>query len=225
MATDADEVERLNDAFAREHDIDDYYARASFAIRFIEQRRLAIIEDMVAARPGARVLEVGCGGGHVLSRFRQARLTGVDVSGEMLARAEKNLAGYDVELKKGELGALDLPERSFDAIICTEVLEHAIDPEAILAHIRRLAAPHARVVITFPNDRLINGIKRGLVATRLTRLPPLRRIEWGGDHYHLHVWSVAEMRDLLRQHFGIEREAFSPSRLAPIRCCFLCSPR
>jgi ubiquinone/menaquinone biosynthesis C-methylase UbiE len=220
-----EEVERFNDTFAREHDINAYYADSGPLIRFIEERRLQIIERMANVRRGDRLLEVGCGGGHVLQRFPQAKITGVDVSGEMLNKAREKLTGLDFELLKGELQALELPEKSFDAIICTEVIEHVVEPEPILEEIARLAKPNARIVITFPNDNLINGIKGVIKKTGLTRVPPFHRMEWGGDHYHLHVWSIDEMRTFLGRHFRVKDEAFSVTRLFPIRCCFLCEPR
>ena len=218
-------VEQLNDAFAREHDIDDYYARSGPVIRWIEGRRLAWIRRMVSAKPTDRILEVGCGGGHVLRLFPQSDLTGVDVSGEMLAKARRNLAGYRVNLLKGELDQLNLPETSFDKIICTEVLEHVVDPPAILRRIRRLIKPDGRVVVTFPNDHLVNRVKGLIRAVGLTRLPPFRRIAWGGDHYHLHVWRVQEMCELLSRDFTVKHVRSVPFRIFPIRCCFECTPR
>ena len=216
-------VEFWNDTFARQHDIDDYYARSGLLIHWIEQQRLACVRNMVAAEPSDRILEVGCGGGHVLQQFPDSDLTGVDVSGEMLAKARRNLQGYRIRLIKGELQELDLPDAGFDKIICTEVLEHTVDPEAILARIKRLVHPKGRLVITFPNDPLINRLKGLIRSTGLTILPPFRRISWGGDQFHLHVWSVGEMRALLSRYFVIVRERFIPSRLLPVRCCFQCA--
>lgn len=220
-----EEVAAWNDQFARDHDIDDYYARSSVLIRAIEQRRLDIITRMVDARSGDRILEVGCGGGHVLRLFPNGRLTGVDVSQEMIARATRNLAGYDVTLLTGDLEDVGLEEGSFDAVVCTEVLEHVVDPERVLTQIARVARRGARVVITFPNDRLVNGVKSLIRRARLDALPPLRRVNWGGDHYHLHIWSVPEMRTLLSRHFDVLDEAFAPHALFPIRCCFACLAR
>ena len=216
------EVEQYNDEFARQHDINDYYERSGFLIRTIEQRRLRLIKSMMGARPGDRILEVGCGGGHVLQLFPDAKLTGVDVSGEMIAKATKNLEGYDAQLLKGDIAELGLEDNSFDGIVCTEVLEHVLEPEAILEQIKRLARSGGRVVITFPNDNLINGLKGVIRKTRLTALPPFRRIAWGGDHYHFHVWSVRQMRELLGKYFTVVREGFAPIRPIPIRCCFQC---
>lgn len=218
------DVESWNNTFAQEHDIDDYYARSSFLIRWIERRRLACIREMVAPRLEDRILEVGCGGGHVLQLFPQCDLTGVDVSGWMLDKARHNLQGCRVRLLKGELHELDLPDGSFDTIVCSEVLEHAVEPERILADAQRLLRPGGKAVITFPNDTLIHRLKELVRSSGLTLLPPFRRISWGGDDYHLHVWSVKEMRKLLSSFFQIKREQFAPSRLMPIRCCFSCGP-
>ena len=224
-STGQQDVEQWNDQFSREHDIDDYYTASSLPIRWIEGRRLTQIRAMLDVRPQDRVLEVGCGGGHVLQLFGEAELTGVDVSGAMLERARRNLQGRPVTLLKGELHELDLPSASFDKIVCTEVLEHTVDPAAVLEEISRLVRPEGRVVITFPNDRLILRVKRLLHQSRLTSTPWFRRVSWGADDYHLHVWSVGEMRSLLERHFAVTNERFVPSSLLPIRCCFLCEPR
>ncbi len=217
-------VEHWNDAFAREHDIDDHYVRSGSLIRWTERRRLATISAMVAAEANDSVLEVGCGGGHVLRLFPHANLTGVDVSGEMLRKARRNLKGYRVELLKGEFDDLDLPAHSFDRVICSEVLEHVVDPEAVLRGIQRLLRPDGRVVVTFTNDHLVNKIKSVIRTCGLTILPLFRRISRGEDLYHLYVWRVREMRELLSRFFGVHQTRFAPSRLLPIRCCFRCTP-
>ncbi|MGB2986215.1 MAG: class I SAM-dependent methyltransferase [Phycisphaerae bacterium] len=218
------DVERWNDTFAREHDIDDYYTRSGFVIRWIEQRRLACIRKMIAATPDDRILEVGCGGGHVLRLFPQSDLTGVDVSDEMLRKARRNLEGYRVRLLKGEPHELDLPDRGFDRIICSEVLEHVVDPAAMLDQIRRLVHPDGRVVVTIPNDRLVNRLKAVIGHTGLVNLPAFGRTSWGGDKYHLHIWRAREMRDLLSRYFRVSQTRLAPYRWLPIRCCFLCFP-
>ncbi len=222
---DGYDVERWNDRLAQEHDIDDYYARSSPIIRVIEERRLAIIRRLIAPAAGERLLEVGCGGGHVLARFPECRLFGVDVSGDMLEKARRRLAHLGATLLKGELGSVDLEPGSFDAVICTEVLEHVVEPEAVLAGIARMLSPSGRAVITFPNDHLINGAKGLVKRSGLAGIPPFSRISWGGEHFHFHVWTLQEMRELLARYFRVEAEDHAPARLFPVRCCFLVRPR
>ena len=216
-------VESWNDSFAREHDIDAYYSNASPLIRWVEACRLRIIKKMLRASPGQRLLEIGCGGGHVLRMFPQCDLTGVDVSGEMIAKARRNLAGLNVRFLKGELQAVGLPAGGFDRIVCSEVLEHVVEPEQILCAMQNLLAPGGRAVVTIPNDTLIHQIKEMIRLTRLDILPPLGRIAWGGDQYHLHVWTVRQMESLLSRYFQVDDVRTAPSRILPVRACFALS--
>jgi len=219
-----DDVEALNDHLARNYPIDDYYERSPLPIRLIESGRLAIIRDFVGEREGMRIAEVGSGGGHVLRMFKKSKLTAIDVSDVFLDTARKNLKGYDVSFVKGEIDKLDPLPTGFDRVICTEVLEHTLDPRAILAAIHRMLAPGGRTVITVPNDPLIMRLKT------MVRLTPVgwafrKQINWGGDHLHLHQWSPAQFRELLTEHFHVLQYQAAPSAWMPIRACYLCAPK
>lgn len=215
------DVEAFNDRLATEHPIDDYYARSPLPIRLIEQRRLAIIREMIGSGAGQQVAEIGSGGGHVLRMFPAARLTAIDVSEVFLDTARKNLVGFDATFIKGEIDKLDLPAASFDRIICTEVLEHTVDPKAILAAIARLLKPSGVAVITVPNDPLINRLKQVVKRTPVGWALG-DRIEWGGDIYHLHQWAPGEFERLLTPLFRVTSRKFAPHAALPIRACFRC---
>lgn len=215
------DVEAFNDRLAREHPIDDYYARSPLPIRLIERRRLAIIREMIGSGAGQELAEIGSGGGHVLRLFPAARLTAIDVSEVFLDTARKNLTGFDVRFIKGEIDKLALPAASFDRIICTEVLEHTVDPKAILAAIARLLKPNGVAVITVPNDPLINRLKQVVKRTPLGWALG-DRIEWGGDIYHLHQWTPDEFERLLTPLYRVTSRQFAPHAALPIRACFRC---
>jgi len=218
------DVEALNDRLSREYPIDDYYARSPLPIRLIEQRRLRIIRAFIGDARGLDLAEVGSGGGHVLRMFFGARITAIDVSGAYLEVARKNLAGYDARFVKGEVDKLDLPAASFDRIVCTEVLEHTVDPEAVLGAIARLLRPAGVAAITVPNDPLILGLKDAV------RRTPVGwalgdRVKWGGDEYHLHQWRPAEFEQLLGRHLRVTDRRMAPFDAMPIRACFRCVRR
>ncbi len=210
-----------NDKLAREHSIDDYYARSLWPIRFIERRRLEIIRDMVGPEDGLSIAEVGSGGGHVLRMFPKAHLTAIDVSNVFIETARKNLRGYDVQFLLGEIQHLEIANASFDRVICTEVLEHTLHPESILREIRRLLRPGGVAVITVPNDPLILQLK-GFVRKTPLGLALGNKVAWGGDKYHLHVWTPAEFERLLTRHFRVVEKASAPFERLPIRACFKC---
>jgi 2-polyprenyl-3-methyl-5-hydroxy-6-metoxy-1,4-benzoquinol methylase len=156
--------------------------------------------------------------------FPSARLTAIDVSGVYLEIARKNLAGYEVRYLKGEVDKLDLPSASFDRVICTEVLEHVVDPDAVLEGIARVLRPSGVAVVTVPNDPLIRRLKR------VVRLTPGRwllggELEWGGGSYHLHHWAPDEIERTLGEHFRVVERRYAPLRVLPVRACFKCLPR
>jgi SAM-dependent methyltransferase len=208
-----DMSETINDALASKHPGDAYYRDAAWPIRFVESRRLAIIRQMVGASTNLSILEVGCGAGYILREFPDARLTGVDISRVALEAAERNLAGYDVELVHADADGLT---GAYDRVICSEVLEHVNDPDATLASIARLVAPGGRAVITVPNDRMI----------RVAKIPlrPFMRVDWGGDEFHANQWTPDQFGALLGRHLRVLRRSYAPVRLLPIRACFLCEP-
>ena len=215
------DVEAVNDRLAREHPIDDYYARSPWPIRMVERRRLSIIRDFIGDETGLEIAEVGSGGGHVLRMFPRASLTAIDVSDVYLDNARKNLAGYDVRFLKGEVDKLDVPAGSFDRVICTEVLEHVVDPSAVLAAIAQLLRPSGIAVVTIPNDPLILRVKNLVRRRPLDRLLG-DRIDWGGDEFHLHRWTPDEFERVLAGHLHVTDRRCAPLGTIPLRACFRC---
>jgi len=216
------DVQQWNDTFAREFDIDAYYTRASVLVRWVTQRRMRVIKKLVKAEPDNRILEVGCGGGHILRMFAENQLVGVDVSGEMIRKSQRNLRDYDVTLHRGELAELRFPRDSFDRIICSEVLEHVVEPESLIAEMARILAPHGRMVVTVPNDTWIDTIKAIVRRSGLRYIPPFRNISWGGDQYHLHSWTQQRIRDELSRHLHIETLSTIPFRAVPLHFALAC---
>ncbi len=221
MQTEALDIEAVNDRLASTHSIDDYYERARWPVRFVERRRLRIIRGFVGDAAGLDVLEVGSGGGHVLRMFPTSRLVALDVSGVYLDNARRNLAGFDVQFVKGEVDKLDWGAARFDRVICTEVLEHVVDPDAVLAAITRLLRPSGIAVVTVPNDPLISRLR-----STLRRLPGTgrldRSLDWGGENFHLHSWSPGGFERFLSRHLRIVERRGAPSTLVPLRACFKC---
>jgi SAM-dependent methyltransferase len=97
---------------------------------------LARLVAFAALPPGAHVLDAGCGPGLVAEAFLAAgcRVTGVDLSAEMIARARARCArfGDRATFTQGRLE--DLPAApAFDAAVSRLVLHHVTDPHAFLA--------------------------------------------------------------------------------------------
>jgi SAM-dependent methyltransferase len=116
-----------------------------------------IAADVAAVTPaGARVLEVGCGPGHLsirLARHHGFDVTGLDLDLAMVARARANAdrpGNSDrrrPSLLVGDVAALAFPDRSFDLVVSTLSMHHWANPTAGLAEIGRVLRPGARALI------------------------------------------------------------------------------
>ena len=114
-----------------------------------ERKRIDIMY-LHNTRPG-RLLEVGCGAGHLLAKLRSL---GWKTEGqEVDSRAAENARNfYDFPVHLGALEDLSLPENSFDAIIMNHVVEHVHDPTALLTECYRILRPNGRLTVTTPNN-------------------------------------------------------------------------
>src|SRR3954470_11173820 len=112
-------------------------ARGDFAaLHWLAKARGALVAP--PERPGAALLDVGCGGGllapHLPSGYRHV---GVDVSATALAIA----SAYGVEGVLADAAALPFRDGFFDVVVAGEVLEHVPDLDAVVAEATRVLKP------------------------------------------------------------------------------------
>ena len=104
-------------------------------------------------RPGQRILEVGVGTGLSLPHFRaDSRVTGIDVSAEMLAKAKRRTAALSISPMSRacyEMDAenLDFPDNSFDAVLALYVASVVPNPARFAAEMRRVCIPGGTIVV------------------------------------------------------------------------------
>ena len=134
------------------------------AVAYDEMSRLVlgsffgpIAADIAAAAPdGARVLEVGCGPGHLsirLARQHGLDVTGLDLDPAMIERARANADRkedgdeHGPSFLVGDVAALPFPDESFDLVVSTMSMHHWADPTAGMAEIDRVLRPGASALI------------------------------------------------------------------------------
>lgn len=173
---------------------DDYYSYdfakklGPFVMRFkalTERAKVRSYSDYLSG--GARVLDVGCGDGHLLDLLRREhhdplQLEGVEFSERAAAAAER--AGFRVY--RGPIEEVALPADSFDLIIMNQLIEHVRDPLAVLVRVRSALRPGGHLFLETPNIDSLDA-------------RTFRRRYWGGYHIprHFHLFDTAGLRRLV----------------------------
>lgn len=91
---------------------------------------------------GLTVLDLGCSTGFITHELHRAgaRVTGVDIDEPGLARARDRFGGQ-ISFVCADGEALPWPSGSIDAVVFNHIYEHVVDPDAVMAEIRRVLRP------------------------------------------------------------------------------------
>jgi 2-polyprenyl-3-methyl-5-hydroxy-6-metoxy-1,4-benzoquinol methylase len=136
--------------------MEELYNSKNPLVRFVHRQRLDAIAAMLPRAANLKVLDAGCGEGHLLKRLYQSQPAniyyGVDVTEVALQKAKERCPF--AELGKMDISRLDFPNGFFDVVTITEVLEHIIDYENVATELKRVLKPGGALIITFPNEVL-----------------------------------------------------------------------
>jgi phosphatidylethanolamine/phosphatidyl-N-methylethanolamine N-methyltransferase len=167
VALEKKQVERAYEFYAPVYDF-------IFDWIFAPGRSAAIAE--LGLTPNDRVLEIGIGTGLNLPYYpRACRLTGIDLSEDMLDKAidrMQELGMPNVTLKVIDATSMDFADNEFDKAVATYTISAVPDPVGVLREMRRVVKPGGMLVILnhFRSDRRIVGRLEDLVAPVCTRL-------------------------------------------------------
>jgi SAM-dependent methyltransferase len=103
------------------------------------------------ARAGETVLDLGCGSGELLKKFKQSGCEVLGVDPDPQARAEAANSGIVVLDGTAEEPPSTLAGRTFDLVVMTHSLEHCINPGKALANAFSFLVPGGRLYVEVPN--------------------------------------------------------------------------
>ena len=154
-------------------------------------RHRAAYEFAAERVTGARVLDLGCGGGSGTALLARAgaRVVGVD---RVAPDAENRAAG--AAFCRAEIAGLPFRARRFDAVVSFQVIEHLADPAPYLRAIGALLAERGIALLSTPNRQLSDGV----------------------NPYHVREYLGAELHELLARHFA-EVTVFGVGMTGPVR--------
>jgi SAM-dependent methyltransferase len=132
----------------------DYYGGGMFA-DYIGERQERIASARTYCRilervqPEGRLLDVGCAAGFFLeAASKHWDVMGVELSGFASDYARREF-GHTV--LTGDLAEVDLPDAAFNVVTLWNTVEHMSNPRQAMAHVARVAAPGALIVLTTGN--------------------------------------------------------------------------
>ncbi len=173
----------LRDAYERRAE-DAYAAPAELPDRWRDRKFTRIWELVYSRLPCDAFLDAGCGDGTYLRAIAHsdripARVVGVDISERILDTARIAAAPLEVELVRANIEALPFADDSFDLVLCSQAIEHLLDPTLGMRELARALAPGGTLVLTTDNDR--NLVTRAFYLGRFRDDDswfPHRRFRW-----------------------------------------------
>ncbi|WP_085505026.1 class I SAM-dependent methyltransferase [Thalassobacillus devorans] len=100
-------------------------------------------------KPESSIADIGCGDGYGSCKLHEAgyKVTGIDISPEMIERAKRQLEGEELTFRQGDLAGLDVEDESYDAIMAINCLEWTEVPADALKEMKRILRPGGKMCI------------------------------------------------------------------------------
>lgn len=143
-------------------------------VEYEHRVRSRMVVFMVDAKPNELILDVGCGNARDLIQIAKkgARCIGIDLSPKMIQEARKELLKHgisNVRLEIGDATELVFPDKMFDKVYASEVLEHISNYARAISEMARVLRPGGYLVVTTPNRRSLYGFDRYVIGEKLIR--------------------------------------------------------
>jgi len=192
-------VAAWNRALNRRYGMGHLRAHPSAAVRWIEARRRRRIAAMVPTFD--RALDLGAEDGSLAAAWggRGRSVFLLDLDPAMLRKAGRPSLAADA-------ATLPIATGSVDLVVASALLEHVVEPEAVVAECARVLRPGGRIVAYVPWDRAVVRAKRW--ARRLGF--PLGRLHDGRAPGHLRTFDRARLRELFAGHARDLRISLDP---------------
>lgn len=145
---------------------------------------IILLKKRLASFKNTRILDIGCGDGVLTCKLAEqgAFCLGLDSSFDAIKYAESisTKSKHKIFFSHGSCYNIQFKTNCFDAVVCSDVIEHLSKPEILLNEIRRILKPEGIAIISTP--------------IRFTHHP--------SDDCHVQEWFVEEFEALIKSSFS-----------------------
>ena len=208
-----EELARWNDKMVKlYHQEGTIFKSKNPIVRILEKMRLRKIIKFAQIKNNNKILDLGCGEGYLISLLPdEISIVGIDISPTALNQAKETFKNKkNVSFELGNAYKLDYPEKYFDRIICSEVLEHIPDPRRVIEEIHRLLKDDGLAIISIPDEKRIQKIMSIIQFFGLEKFVHAARkqkeYEW-----HLHSANKKFLREISNNLLEIRKIARTPA--------------
>lgn len=154
----------------------------------LNKKILDSLDNMIGSKGALKILDAGCGEGFVdrllVDRFSNIEITGIEFTHEAIEIARRS--NPTVDYIQGDICELPFETRSFDIVICTEVLEHIPNPDRALKELIRVSSGY--LLISVPHEPWFR-LGNLLVLKNVTRL--------GNPIDHINHWTIHSFKKFI----------------------------
>lgn len=119
--------------------------------KFVDEVETKLLFQMIEIKEGMKILDVGCGTGNFSMKLAEmgCRVTGIDISEEMLSIARKKVAekGLDIKFINMDINDLKFEENEFDAAVSMAAFEFIEDGRTALESLQKIVKKDGLVAI------------------------------------------------------------------------------
>jgi len=143
------------------------------------------------------ILDIGCGSAYKLVKFfRDKKIIGLELEPN-LSFIKKKYPLYDFR----ESDFNNPPQDEVDLIICSDVLEHVLDPDELLRFINKVN--FKTLVLSTPERGAIQELQRSFGWEVEENGPPYNKM-------HIREWTLGELQEYMSQFFDIKQQYICP---------------
>ncbi len=197
-------ISEWNDYMYLKHPTRNAYENKGVLARWVELSRLSKVSKFANMNANSRIIEIGSEEGWLLQRISSSKfVVGADISFKALKDSKGKINDCrNKYLVCCDASQLPFKDNSFDAVVCSEALEHMFNPEIAVAEMSRIGAESAHFIISVPHEHFLDFSKKIINTLGLTGLI-LPGLEEEQSEWHVQSFTPHSIKKIISAHAKI----------------------